>query len=358
MSGGGGGVPTHAGNPNGSVTATKGSLCVDTTNAKLYQNTDGATAWTRVGQPTGSLMGDGSDGALDFDGSSTVLGIVPSGSVYTLPRHIYPTTMRVRTGVTIKGHGWGIFASGLITMDSDTAHLSWDGAAGSGSAAGGQISFTGGYFYGAQSGGNGGASGYGAPSNGGNINPAPFGFAGAGGAGGLSGFGGGGGAGGTGGTITNNGANAGTPHWLQQAISATAMSGATSLWQGASGGGGGRGGNTAAGGGGGGGGAWGVVTCAGFRTTGSNSVLGWISADGGAGGTAPSSSDGGGGGGGGGGHITVVSADGTFPTIVTSNGGAGGLGGTTPNMGGGAHGNGATGSPGSNGQVHQFSVIG
>jgi hypothetical protein len=40
------------GNPNGVLTAEKGSLCTDITNAKLYKNTDGATAWTEVGAST------------------------------------------------------------------------------------------------------------------------------------------------------------------------------------------------------------------------------------------------------------------------------------------------------------------
>lgn len=31
--------------PNGSVTASKGSIASDTTNAKVYQNADGATLW-------------------------------------------------------------------------------------------------------------------------------------------------------------------------------------------------------------------------------------------------------------------------------------------------------------------------
>lgn len=37
------------GDPNGSVTATKGSIFYDNSTPALYQNTDGATAWTQVG---------------------------------------------------------------------------------------------------------------------------------------------------------------------------------------------------------------------------------------------------------------------------------------------------------------------
>ena len=37
---------TYAGTPNGNLTKAKGSLCIDTTNADLYINTDGGTSWT------------------------------------------------------------------------------------------------------------------------------------------------------------------------------------------------------------------------------------------------------------------------------------------------------------------------
>jgi len=36
-------------NPDASITAEKGSLALDSTNAKLYQNTDGSTAWSELG---------------------------------------------------------------------------------------------------------------------------------------------------------------------------------------------------------------------------------------------------------------------------------------------------------------------
>ena len=36
-------------NPDTIVTAPKGSLALDSTNGAMYQNTDGATAWSEVG---------------------------------------------------------------------------------------------------------------------------------------------------------------------------------------------------------------------------------------------------------------------------------------------------------------------
>jgi hypothetical protein len=47
-------IKSGAGSPNGVVTAHKGSLYVDSTNATLYQNTDGVMAWTQVGGSSGA----------------------------------------------------------------------------------------------------------------------------------------------------------------------------------------------------------------------------------------------------------------------------------------------------------------
>lgn len=43
-------ISGYNGSPNGAVTAGKGSLCVDTTNAKLYINTNGGTTWAEITQ--------------------------------------------------------------------------------------------------------------------------------------------------------------------------------------------------------------------------------------------------------------------------------------------------------------------
>ena len=40
-------VISHAGDPNGLITAQKGSLCMDTTNSTVWVNSDGVTAWSK-----------------------------------------------------------------------------------------------------------------------------------------------------------------------------------------------------------------------------------------------------------------------------------------------------------------------
>lgn len=61
--------------------------------------------------------GDGSDGSVTFNGSSTILGMVPSGSVYTMTRDICCTDITVNSGVTIKTANYAIFATGTVTVN-------------------------------------------------------------------------------------------------------------------------------------------------------------------------------------------------------------------------------------------------
>ena len=65
------------------------------------------------------MYGDGSDGAINFDGTSTItLGanndgstLVPAASKYTLVRDIYATTVVFGPGVVVNGAGFFIFAT-------------------------------------------------------------------------------------------------------------------------------------------------------------------------------------------------------------------------------------------------------
>lgn len=129
----------YNGDPTGVVTAEKGSYCLDITNVKIWQNTDGATGW----QPANAnafnygWFGNGIDGSPTFDGAATILGMAPVANVYTLTRDIFLDTPVGVSGVTIKTAGFAIYvktdlvgpASGMFTIQDD-------GPNGSGSAAG------------------------------------------------------------------------------------------------------------------------------------------------------------------------------------------------------------------------------
>lgn len=115
------------------IVSAKGSLF--THNGSIYvPRTVGPDHWALVGDSTDAtglswanilgisdwIWGDGSDGALHFDGSNAVAGYSRSGSVYTAARNIYATSILTDAGVTVHtassgGKSYGIFNQGLLT---------------------------------------------------------------------------------------------------------------------------------------------------------------------------------------------------------------------------------------------------
>ena len=233
----------------------------------------------------GGLFGDGSDGAVTFDGAATILGLAPSSQIYTMTRDIMCTAITVNNGVTLKTGGYRIFCQGAVTNNGT---ISNNGNNASVASSGGSTT-NGSTSRGAS--GGGGVVGVGAAGS----TPTACPGQGAGGAGGT----GTSGAGGTAGTVS-----AMDPHGLrlpQVAATGTLVNlGSVSPLAGGSGGGSGSGDGSTAGGGGGGGG--GVIVIAAWSV---NNGGGTISAQGGNGGT-PSAGNCGGGGPGGGGLILVV----------------------------------------------------
>ena len=75
-------------------------------------------------------FGDSSDGALVYDGSTTILGMAPSSSIYTLTRNIQATDLTINGGVTIKTNGYVIFASGTLLNNGIIKNIGGDGGAG------------------------------------------------------------------------------------------------------------------------------------------------------------------------------------------------------------------------------------
>lgn len=273
------------------------------TNVSNGTNPQDAAAFGQIAAAGGgvSIFGDGSDGSVVFDGSTTILGMAPSSNVYTLTRDFFFSAVTLNSGVQIKTNGFRIFCSGTFTGGSSTSIIQWNGAAGVVTAAGGATSngsssFSGGTTT-ASPGTAGGAGGTAAGSAG--VNQATTG--GLGGAGGAGGTGNGGAnAGGAGGTINANAAANGSLRAAPSAITLVTLGGTTvSRFAGGAGGGGGGGDGTAGGGGGAGGGIVAVYAKT-FAGTGA------IQARGGAGGT-PAGGNRGGGAGGGGGLVVVIS---------------------------------------------------
>ncbi len=285
-----------------------------------------------ISSPGGlAVYGDGSDGTVTFDGTTTILGIVPnpnsaSVGVYTLARDIFLANgSTLNSGISIVTAGFRIFCAGTFTNNGT---IRWNGtnATANSAVAGTSLSnanspinnTTGGAGNPSTAGGAGGALGA-AGSNG--VAGTAAGFGGVGGVGGN----GTSGSGGNGGTQTALVATQGSVRAVPFALIGKLITGTQSTVQNLQGGTGGGGGaadasNTGAGGGAGGGI---VIVCAKvFAGTGA------IQARGGDGSTRTAGNVGGGGGGGGG-LVIVVSSSVVAGVIsgqtIDANGGAKGL---------------------------------
>lgn len=296
-------IQTIASDPNGVTSGTRGDLRLRTDSARVYQNTNNATAWVEVttstSAPSAFYFSSGIDGDCNFNGVATpVCGASLSGGVYTMTRDIVPRDIAIATGVTLSTDSYGIWASRDITC-AGTGKIANNGNNASGATGGtGKTAHT----YGNSIAGVNGALGAGA--NGNASANAPFG-----------------------------------------AVIGSAAGGNTPTWHGADGsvcqGGGGGGCSSCAAAGGSGGGATATVAQAhsslalytGRTFTGATQFT--SGGTGGAGGGKASGTSNGGGSGASGGYVVVVARSSTCP--MEAKGGNGGNGGGTE-AGGGAGG--------------------
>jgi hypothetical protein len=310
------------------------------------------------------FLGDGSDGALVYDGVATVLGVVPvtepatspyaGARAYFLDRDIFGTSITIAANTVVVGNGQRVWCTGDIAGPGKIARSGSPGVTATTNAggAGGNGTSTD-FLGGSGAGGNGGAGGNpNAIGNGGGFGgTAPYRFtaggtaitptSGATGATGATGQGGSGGsteAAGTGGpggvNVITNTTNGGYVATHPQYLTGRTLSNAP--FTGGTGGGGGAGGYAtsgptanAGGGGGGGGGAGPLVVAArsfsGGVTIEARGGNGGAGADAVAGGVA---NGGAGGAGGAGSWVAVCYAEGAIPA-VTVTGGTGGAGGAS-----------------------------
>lgn len=278
---------------------------------------------TNTGDQVLPVYGDGSDGAITFDGSTTHTFATLNGSTYTLTRDIFATTITVNSSIIVITAGYRVFANSSLTVNGE---LHNDGSAGSGTTAG--AGGLGGFF----KAGNAGAAGLGTGSAGavGAVPPSPTTNTWVGGLGGKGAMGRASNTTFTGGMITSanvtvpadaDGGNKVPSNFVNYLT--RYVVGATN-WQMTPSIGGGSGaksatGSTPAGTSGAGGGGGGICFVAAPVISGS----GTISADGGAGGNATGANGNFGGGGGGGGGIMCMIAK-TSTITPTADGGAGG----------------------------------
>lgn len=296
--------------------------------------TDYDTHWIDLSAPS-FIYGDGSDGSATLDGITTPAWATRSGSVYTLIRDVFCTSLTVNNGVTVNANNAGttgpyrIFCTGTLTNNGSIVTVPGVGLANG----------TAGTFPGtvnnmlAGLGSTGGAGQTTAGSISTATNP---GLGGAGGNGGA----GSGNAGGTAGTVTAP--NAASSIWraypTSTLLTTLNANGTASRISGGTGGGGGGGDGTNKGGGGGGGGSTLMILAKTIAGTGA------ITSPGGNGGTPSTGNCGGGGAGGGG--VVIIHSNSAVPGSQTVTAPAG--------TAGSGVGTGSAGSSGASGNVVTF----
>jgi hypothetical protein len=328
------------------ATANPAGADVDIHSHKLLNVTAGlaSTDGANVGQiplyAGLSVYGDGSDGAVTFDGSTTILGIAPASSKYTLTRDIFLASSTINNGVTIITNGFRIFCSGTLTNNGT---IQWNGANGgnTGTAGGVTSNASSSFNQGVGTSSPGTNGGAGTTANGSvGATSAVRNFGGAGGSGG----GGGSGVGGSFGGLVAPAAGFSAPRWLLFAVLGMLISGALAVanYCGGTGGGGGGGDGTNKGGAGGSGGGIVIVCAKAVAGTGA------IQARGGNGGSPTTAGTGNGGGGGGGGGVVIV---------VSESASGGAIAGQTIDANGGAFGNGIGGGVNGNAGSAGLTVV-
>lgn len=286
------------------------------------------------------IYGDGSDksgltgGAFTFDGVTAVTGSTRVGSVYTLTRDVFYTSVTVNSGITVNTAGFRMFANVAITNNGIIANNGGNGVTstgGAGGAAGGSLGV--GY-----TGGNGGNAAVGA-----NAQTS----AGVGDFGGTASAGGAGtNAGGSPTALTTPTAAKGGVRFLSSLLSGTFLSASsTGGFSGGAGGGGGGGGAVAGNLGGGGGGGGGVLGLYSPVISGT----GTFQANGGNGAAGSGGGNDGGGSGGGGGVVIFVTRTTLTAALLAQISVAGGTGGA-------GLGTGTGGSPGLVGTIFSMNA--
>lgn len=126
-----------------------------------------------------NIFGDGSDGAGVADGSTSIAGVAPIASVYTLTRDVFFTNLTISTGVTVNPAGYEIWGTGTLTING-TGKISRNGNNASGPTGGAALAA--GTLPGALagSGGGGGGAGFSGAGSGGGGNPGAVGASGVG----------------------------------------------------------------------------------------------------------------------------------------------------------------------------------
>lgn len=82
-----------------------------------------ANAFATFSDAADSVYGTGMDGDATLDGSTTVLGMAPSASVYTMTKDLYFNNLTINTSVRLEPAGYRIFVKNLLTFAGNNATI-------------------------------------------------------------------------------------------------------------------------------------------------------------------------------------------------------------------------------------------
>jgi hypothetical protein len=79
---------------------------------------DGAVWAAYYNESPSELYGTGSDGDITLDGSTTVLSMVPSSSVYSMTRDMYFNDLTINANVRLSPNGYRIFVKNILKLNN------------------------------------------------------------------------------------------------------------------------------------------------------------------------------------------------------------------------------------------------
>lgn len=67
-----------------------------------------------------ALFGSADDGSATLDGNSTVLGMIPTGSTYTMERDLFFYNLTISSGIHLKTAGFRVFVRNTLTLNNNS----------------------------------------------------------------------------------------------------------------------------------------------------------------------------------------------------------------------------------------------
>jgi hypothetical protein len=84
---------------------------------------DGSVWAAYYNEGVDSVYGTGMDGDATLDGTTTVLSMAPSASVYSMTRDLYFNDLTINSGVRLAPNGYRIFVKGTLKFDGNNATI-------------------------------------------------------------------------------------------------------------------------------------------------------------------------------------------------------------------------------------------